>query len=63
MRNLEKALYACSKNNDVDFSEFLGAVSSKDIEAQRKVSGNYFQFSPEFLQPFDNFRFKNSNRS
>lgn len=38
MRNLEKALYACSKNNEVDFSEFLGAVSSKDIEAQRKVS-------------------------
>lgn len=48
MRNLEKALYACSKNNEVDFSEFLGAVSSKDIEAQRKVSEDLKAFRRTF---------------
>lgn len=37
MRGLEKALVELTRNSDTGFTDFLGAIDSKDIEAQQKV--------------------------
>ncbi|KAG5667763.1 hypothetical protein PVAND_015733 [Polypedilum vanderplanki] len=38
IKTLEKALIESSRNNDTGFSDFLGAIDSKDIDAQRKIA-------------------------
>lgn len=37
MKSLERALVENSRNTDTGFSDFLGAIDSKDIETQQKV--------------------------
>lgn len=38
IKSLEKALVENSRNNDTGFSDFLGAIDSKDIATQQKVN-------------------------
>lgn len=38
MKTYEKALIENSRNHDTGFSDFLGAIDSKDIESQRKIA-------------------------
>jgi hypothetical protein len=37
IKTFEKALIENNRNNDTGFSDFLGAIDSKDIETQQKV--------------------------
>ncbi|KAL7051160.1 hypothetical protein ACKWTF_004360 [Chironomus riparius] len=38
IKTLEKVLIESNHNNDTGFSDFLGAIDSKDIESQRKIA-------------------------
>lgn len=38
MKKFEKALIESSRNHDTGFSDFLGAIDAKDVEAQRKIA-------------------------
>ena len=40
IKGLEKALMESNRNNDTGFSDFLGAIDSKDIETHQKVIKN-----------------------
>lgn len=37
VKGLERALVESSRHNDTGFSDFLGAIDSKDIETQQRV--------------------------
>lgn len=38
IKSLERALVESGRNNDTGFSDFLGAIDSKDIETQQKIA-------------------------
>jgi chromosome segregation ATPase len=38
LKKFEKALIESSRNHDTGFSDFLGAIDAKDVEAQRKIA-------------------------
>lgn len=48
IKSLEKALVELTRNNDTGFSDFLGAIDSKDIEAQQKVRDNLHSLRKSF---------------